>query len=620
MMARHTIPAFVVVLALTCAAAGESPWESENKEAYRFPPSMKVVDVKKAFGAVGDGKHDDTAALKKAFDQRAKFVYLPNGTYLVREQVQYTSGPATGPTIVGESRAGVVIKLADDAKGFDDPSSPRAVVRLIRDGRVSADYFKIRIRNLTINTGAHKGATGLMFYANNNGTCRNVRIVGHGAVGLDLSHIHNGPLLVSNVEIRGFDVGIKAGTGPYNSQTLEHILLRGQKDYGIDNDGEALFVRDLQSNNACPAVRSRGNMVLIDSVLMGGWPDNDAIECAGQFFARNVQTYGYAQAIRQYTFRYGKGFVSEVGEPVVGGVVSEWTSHPPVRVGGGGARSLNLPIEEAPYVPLPKDFSAWVCVNDFGADGTDKDDDTAAIQKAFDAAAEKGATVVCFPADGRYNVSGELTVDGSIERIQGAASYLQTGRGKSLRITIKDGGPDVVFFDLLDRPLGGHKIIFDNASSRTLVVRDFRGHLIPTGPGKTFLEDSCSAIHIRNSQARVWVRQLNSENGTSLNNSNAGGTLWVLGLKTERDQTLIATTGGGKTEVLGAWVFQTQTKPVVPMFTVVDSQGSFAGVTQYHWKGAVYSDLVEQTCAGVTQKFTRKDNGGRNSFSLVVAE
>jgi len=601
-------------------ARAESPGEAEAKENWVFPRSMKVVDVKEAFGAVGDGKHDDTAALRKAFDRRASFVYLPNGTYLVREQIQYTSGPGNGPTIQGQSRDGVVIKLADDAKGFDNPSKPRAVVRLIRDGKVSADYFKIRIRNVTIDTGTHRGATGLMFYANNNGMCRNVRIVGHGAAGLDLSYMLNGPLLVSNVEIEGFDVGIQAGSGPYNSQTLEHVTLKGQAKWGVHNDGEALFIRGLSSTNACPAVFARGNTVLVDSQLAGGAKDAPAVVCAGQLFARNVRTDGYGVAIRQHEYDRKKGLGKPTGQPVPGGHVPEWTSVAPVSVGGGEGKSLNLPVEDAPYEPLPTDSGEWVCVDDFGADGTDKNDDTEAFRKAIRHAMDRGKSVLCFASDARYIVSGELRIGGSIRRLQGAASYVQPARGKKLRLIIEDGKPEVVLIDLLDRPLGRHSVTVENASSRTVVIRNLRAVLVGSGPGRTFCEDSAGSVFLRNDKHRCWVRQLNSESGSETNNENDGGTLWVLGLKTERDQTLIATSGGGRTEVLGAWVYQTlRNAPTKPMFTVVDSQGSFAGVSQWHWRGATYPVLVEETRSGAARKLTKESNNGRASFPLAVA-
>ncbi|MEX0653436.1 MAG: glycosyl hydrolase family 28-related protein [Phycisphaeraceae bacterium] len=606
--------ALLFVLFAVPAVAAASPWEEAGEQRWRFPERMGVVDVKEAFGAVGDGETDDTEALQQAFDQSSAFVYLPDGRYLIREPLQYTQGPGNGPTIQGESRDGVIIKLADDAAGFDDPENPRAAIRLIRDGDVSADYFKTKIRNLTIDTGIHRGAVGLMFYANNNGQARNLRIVGEGLVGLDLSYRLNGPLLASNIAIEGFDVGIKGGSGPYNSQTLEHIVLRNQRQWGIHNDGEAMFIRDLRSENDVPAIFTRGgSMVLIDSELAGGSADEPAIVCAGRLFARNVATAGYAHAIRQHAYDRQSGLGAPAGEPVPAGHVAEWVSHPDRTATGWGdePRSLGLPVEPAPYQPLPTDEQRWVFVDDFGADGTDEQDDTEAVRAALAEAREIDGSVVAFSAEGTYIVSGELAIDGGIARLQGANTFLRPARGASLRFVIGEGLPEVVSFSMIDRPLGRWDVTIEHASSRTLVVHHFRTAFVGSGPGRSFLEDASSNVELTHGEHRAWVRQLNSESGDVVNNVNAGGTLWVFGLKTERDQTLVRTTDGGQTEVLGAWVYQTHREaPSVPMFDVTDSQASFAGILPYNWQGNIYPVLVEARQGDAVRRFTAEENNG----------
>ena len=59
-----------------------------------FPDDECVIDVKRDFGAKGDGKTDDTAALQAALDagsgndvKQHKIVYMPNGTYRVRKSL-----------------------------------------------------------------------------------------------------------------------------------------------------------------------------------------------------------------------------------------------------------------------------------------------------------------------------------------------------------------------------------------------------------------------------------------------------------------------------------------------------------------------------------------------------
>jgi hypothetical protein len=614
-MARTLLAALVSVVTVGSAWAqttrAASPWELENKETWRFPASMKVVDVKQAFGAVGDGKTDDTAAMQKAFDQKNTFVYIPNGTYLVKDRLIWNGSANIGPSIQGESRDGVIIKLVEGAPGYGDAKKPKAVIQLVKDGKVSADQFKTKIRNLTIDAGGNKGAIGLVYYANNNGMCRNVRIVGQGAIGLDLSPVLNGPLLVSNVEIEGFDKGIVGGSGPFNSQTLEHVVLKGQKSYGVYNDGECLSIRGLYSTNACPAVYATGNTVLIDSELKGGESSVAAIVCGAQMFVRNVKTEGYGKAIEQRNHDRKTG-MGDATASVPAGLVEEWVSGPPRTLfGKEPVKSLNLPIEEAPYEPLaPHD--QWVCVDDFGANGQDKEDDTEAVKKAI--AAVKGAkSVLCF-SSGRYIVSGRIEIGGGIRRVQGAQTYIQPAQGQALEIMIGDGSAPVVLFDMIDRPLGRLQVTVNNASSRTLVLRNFRTALECSGAGKTFLEDACSHMNIANPKARVWARQLNSEGASDIYNTNAGGTLWVLGLKTERVGTVVATTAGGRTEILGGWIYVIgQEAPTRPMFSLVDSAASFAGVIQYHFAGKTYPVLVDETRKGQSKQLSKQ--GGMSLFS-----
>jgi hypothetical protein len=594
-------------LVMPAALHAQSSWELENRENWIFPDSMKVQNVKQVFGAVGDGKTDDTAALQKAFDQTNTFVYLPNGTYIVRDRLIWNGKPGVGPTIQGQSRDGVVIRLAPDAKGFGDPNNPKPLIQLVPGGpkdKLSADFFKTRLRNLTIDAGKHKGAIGLIFYANNNGMLRNVRIVGDGVAGLDLSRQLNGPLLASNIQVEGFDKGIVAGTGPFNSQTLEHVILSGQKSYGLYNGGELLSVRDLHSVNACPAVFTHGVLVLLDAVLESTTAGTAAVVAARQVHVRNLQTKGYRQAMeyRNYDRKAGMG---ELVASVPGGKVDEWASTSPK--GDVRLESLNLPAETAPYEPLPP-HDQWVVVSDFGADGKDKEDDTAAVQKAIDAAMKGGKSVVAFP-EGRFQLSGTLTIGGSIRRLQGAHAYLVPPAGQALEIRIAEGSSPLVIMDLIDRPLGRHAVVINNASGRTVVIRNFRGELHATGPGKTFCEDSVSSLDITHPQARVWVRQLNSEGTGEVFNHNRGGMLWVLGLKTERVGTLLATSGGGSSEILGGWVYVIGKEPPTrPMFEIEKGQLTLTGIHQYHYRGLMYDVLVATPAGARTPTLLRSAN------------
>ena len=54
-----------------------------------------------------------------------------------------------------------------------------------------------------------------------------------------------------------------------NSQTFENITLRGQRQFGFDNEGQNISIRGLVSGNAVPAVRTYGTLLLVDATLTG---------------------------------------------------------------------------------------------------------------------------------------------------------------------------------------------------------------------------------------------------------------------------------------------------------------------------------------------------------------
>ena len=145
----------------------------------RFHPASGVFDARENFGAVGDGKHDDTAALARALRDTPPdaTVYLPAGTYLVSD----TIGFRQFRIMAGESREKTIIKLKDNAPGFTDAQKPKPVVRcLFNNNQSIANY----IEHLTIDTGrGNAGAVALRYNAHNQGWCDSLTLrSGDGAV------------------------------------------------------------------------------------------------------------------------------------------------------------------------------------------------------------------------------------------------------------------------------------------------------------------------------------------------------------------------------------------------------------------------------------------------------
>ena len=123
-----------------------------------FPSDAGVINVKDApYNAKGDGVTDDTAAIEQAlgaYPNKNKIIYLPNGTYLVSDQLQWAAGSggqSQKRTILqGQNTGKTVIKLKNSAPGFTNPLFPKAV---IWTGKAPAQRFRNAIRNLTVDTG-----------------------------------------------------------------------------------------------------------------------------------------------------------------------------------------------------------------------------------------------------------------------------------------------------------------------------------------------------------------------------------------------------------------------------------------------------------------------------------
>ena len=173
---------------------------------YLLPSDAGVVNVKhEPFGAAGDGRTDDTAAIRAAIKfaieknnrySTPPFVFFPNGTYLVTGPLEskvddhgWSGGWRAGMLLLGETRDGSVIKLADRARGYTDADDPRAVIATgsESDKRTQPGddplhgggnrAFRHSVVNLTVDVGTgNAGAVGIDYVANNRGTIEAVTI------------------------------------------------------------------------------------------------------------------------------------------------------------------------------------------------------------------------------------------------------------------------------------------------------------------------------------------------------------------------------------------------------------------------------------------------------------
>ncbi len=581
-----------------------------------FPDDERAVINVRDFGAAGDGETDDTAALQRAFEaatdegRYTRFVYLPEGTYRITDRLIFRrpgqdgrEGSHVGPWVYGQKRDTTIIRLDDNLEKFSRPDQPMEVIRgIVRpDGAgMNADFFDRTIVNLTIDSGDNPGAVGIKFYSNNTGVLRHVLIRGNGAVGLDLgNNDQNGPLLVQDVEIDGFAIGVNTGH-IINSQTLSRIAVRNAREVGLRHRGQMLAVEALRVTGSPLSVDSEGGVLtLVDCRFEG--PDGatgPAIRLEdGYLYAARIETTGYSQAL------VSNGPLGDVSDANI----SEYYSHDAHILGNSPAVGLLLAPRDEPKIPWPSDADQWVCVNDFGADPTNNEDDSEAIQAAIDEAARRGASTVYFLGyrgePNWYFMRNDVRLHGSVERIMGFG-FVRLFSGPGGDPVDADNYPDNMnSFIVNDEPDAPQTVIFQhlqvfspweafavkvNTTERQVVFDSFGG--VPlVGPGATAYMTNCVGHLYMEEGASVFARQWNTERGpeiTRINTRNDGGRLWVLGMKTEGISIKSATFNGGQTEILGMLNYNhTGSHDDEPAFLVEDAALSVTGYREVNFTG-----------------------------------
>lgn len=631
-------------------------------EEFLPPPDVGIADIQRDYGAKGDGTTDDTLAFQNALTDNKRLIYIPDGTYLVSDTLRW-GFRQTRQVFQGQNRDKTVIKLKDNAAGYQNPMETRAV---IWTGEAPAQRFQNGIRNLTVDTGkGNPGAIGIQYIANNQGGMHHVTIRSGdnlGRIGLDLGYSNEqGPCLINDIHVVGFAVGISTKHA-VDSVVLENILVEGQREYGFVNDGQCISLRNFTSRNAVTGyynVRGASLTVLVDAKFEGGEGASDvpAILNESYLLARDIETSGYAMAIENR-------FIP--AESLKDAVVDEFVSHRPISLFPSIPATMRLPIKETPEVPFDPP-SEWISATAFGPETVNRidrkgnpdphDDYTASLQQAIDS----GKTTVFFPMDST-TVWGTVYVRGNVRRIIGlrnqlaradekaepstetiaAARAAKKERGEPTReekikeqlamhldrdskssdlhptFVIEDGAHPVVVIERFDCQYAELDII--QKSKRTLVVSSMAARLeTEAGSGDVFLEDVVSnSIRIHGSD--VWARQLNTEGWREPKTLNDGGNLWILGLKTEGDTTQVVTSGGGRTEILGGFIYANKDWMPGKIMFANDDSSLTASVGEWVIRKAPF-DPVRETRGGVERLLTADEalpRGGGAALPLYT--
>ncbi|NJK91323.1 MAG: hypothetical protein HC904_05510 [Blastochloris sp.] len=409
------------------------------------------------------------------------------------------------------------MKIADRHPNFQNPEKPRPVIITgSEDPRPNGggnQAFRHNIFNLTVSTGTgNPGATGIDYVANNRGAIRNVSIRsedGQGVIGLDMSREWPGPALIKNVNIEGFNIGIRTDHHAQYSMTFQDITLKKQKKVGIQNSHNGIFFENLISDNTVPVLQQVGKegglSVIVGGRFTGG-AGGPAIENSGGLVLRDIQVEGYSLTVDNQK----PGEEKKLSETKVDEWVSEKT------LGRSSGRQLKLPIKPSPEF-VSENPADWQNAREFFVEGAA--DQTDAIQKALDS----GKPVVYFP-NGGYNISKALVVPPTVRKITGLQSAIGAQKdnfqGTTLLQIVGSGEPLIVehlWFSKgaeKSQPSTEFKRVQQD-SSRAVVFRhaDLHGGYENTarGVGDTFFEDIMGVpLRIHHPQS-VWGRQVNCE-------------------------------------------------------------------------------------------------------------
>ncbi len=553
-----------------------------------FMPSVK------SYGAIGDGVTDDTKAIQTALGDgrqdastdyygRPKALYFPPGTYLISDTLQWNG---CCMTLQGAGSSTSIIRLAPNANGFGDSTQPKALF-VTPHGNTS---FHQNIWDMGISVGPNNaGAIGMIYGSNNSGSVRNVNIVsedGKGASGIDLTGMYAGPLLIKNVAIKGFDIGIDLKNAEY-SETFEDITLNQQNVAGVRNAQQMIEARGLQSNNAVPAIlNSGGFVVLLDANLNGGSGSRPAIETNSTFYARNVTSSGYFATLLD----------KSNSSPVpVKGTISEYLVGQPRSVTGTATpASLKLSVSETP--PSINDpLLQWAAFKPawYG--------DTSSLQTVLNG----GASTVYFPFAVYFSYAeAKANVPDSVNRIVGFSSVIfgdpAGTNGGGIKLVVNSNSTMPLFIEQF-----GYGLKVEHHGSRPIVVKDaFVTYTSSPGAGDLYMDDVEAAAMVVQGGQHLWARQLNVEgNGTKL--SNQGGSVWVLGLKTEGVGIVVDTAQGGQSEILGSLVYpSTAVSPSDIAFRSTNANSSYLYSESVYCAGCGYSVQVQETCSGKSGQVT----------------
>ena len=641
---RAILAVFLTLFAVNYSAADSRAAISEAK-------IMGFINVRD-FGAVGDGKTDDTAAIQAAIDSLPKFtrrnpflikpIFFPNGDYVVGNTLRRIDNDgrySPGLAFIGESQLGTILRLKDSASGFGDPSRPKPLLYFASGLMGSApdaggkdylglgegnDAYQNYVESMTVNTGHNNpGAVGVDYLASNIGAIRNVRVVapdGKGKSGILLTRKWIGPALLKDVSIEGFATGIDVANTEY-SIVLDNIRIAGSKEFGLRNTSNSVSFSNLRISPA--------NGVAIANLTPQALLVGREARLEGQF-EKSIVNQGYMNLTR-------------VGVPSSSvGSSGQETSEKSNQFDGVfgpngkiGEPAWQLPVRSAPIAPR---FGASdiADVTKYGAYPDTRRDSTAAVQAAMNS----GHPVIIFP-NGIYRITAPIVIPYSVRRIEASFStvfldfhsrdatndssgvretgFVVAARETPLfirRMTIRN---DINVTSNLA------KTAFLDSGQGALSFADVTiGEMVAikriSSAGEIWAENLIGGKFSFAGRSGIWIRQLNTE-GKGVRIQNDGAPLWVLGTKTENNMTLLENKNGAISELFGGLAYMVHSDGrKVPYLHNIDGRITAAFAEESFFPDAFYETFLASENAGKSLQIKGSDMPPRHHSAHMAPQ
>lgn len=533
--------------------------EQTRQKLYTLSDGLKYdVHIGRESARVRDGVMSITFP---EFIPEAKIIYFPKGTYRISDTVTYSMKNINTMQwpfckcelcrnihILGEDKENTVIRLDDNAKGFDElkPVISFNTASKFHDEKETTNCaMQNTVKDITIDCGnGNDKAIGVCYVSSNLGRIENVDITGSGYCGIYFDCGTEG--IFRNINISGFDYGIDS---IYTSPViLENI--------------------DVSKNKIAGVTATDGGMV------------------AKNFNSGDIVSFNLRPSANGRYYFYDKNITYSGDES--GNIVCR-------KKGDALLCAADLPKK------YTKNYDTdYAVVDDFGAVGDGVTDSTRAIQNAMNS----GKSIILF-GSGPYLITNTVKIPKSVKIIDfmygnlAAGIDLITGEAEAMFDICEESGEALFIENIFaHEQMFGYFRAFKHSAKRDLVLSDiytpFSAMYFNTVGGSNVYIDNCFMTSGSYTQCeflrkgyspvfskvlpyefhnqKVYANNLNIERG-DIELLNDHSEIYIDGYKTEGPGCALKSINGGKTQINvcnnGLWCNSLEDNP---LFDINDSE------------------------------------------------